>query len=45
MKKCIEKHIYDVCINFAKTLKEIDESFLFCYFKEHENAENQPIEI
>lgn len=39
MKKCIEKHTCSICIDYAKTQKKIDESFLLCYFKAYENAE------
>ncbi|XP_025406891.1 uncharacterized protein LOC112680883 [Sipha flava] len=39
MKKCIEKHACDICINYAKSQKQLDESFLLCYFKAYENAE------
>jgi len=39
MKKCIEKHSCDICIQYAKSQNKLDESFLLCYFKAYENAE------
>jgi len=39
MKKCIDKHSCEVCINYAKSQKKLDDSFLLCYFKAYENAE------
>lgn len=39
MKKCIEKHACDVCVNYAISQKQLEESFLLCYSKAYENAE------
>ncbi|CAI6371316.1 unnamed protein product [Macrosiphum euphorbiae] len=39
MKKCIEKHSCDICIQYAKSQNKLDESFLLCYLKAYENAE------
>jgi hypothetical protein len=30
MKKWIEKHACDICINYSKSQKQLDESFLLC---------------
>lgn len=39
MKKCLTKHSCDLCIEYAKTQKNLDPSFLFSYFKAYENKE------
>lgn len=39
MSKCLSKHSCDICINYAKTQKRLDPSFLLCFFKAYENAE------
>lgn len=44
MKRCIEKHTCDTCINYAKIQKEINKSFLFCYFKAYDNEEKSTYE-
>ncbi|XP_029344988.1 uncharacterized protein LOC115034027, partial [Acyrthosiphon pisum] len=40
MKKCLEKHSCDVCINYAKFQQDLDQSFLFSHFKAYTNKEN-----
>lgn len=40
MKKCIDRHSCDICINYAKSQKRIDDSFILCYFKAYENKES-----
>lgn len=40
MKKCLEKHSCDVCINYAKFQQDLDQSFLFSHFKSYTNKEN-----
>jgi len=37
IKKCLDKHTCDVCLNFAKSQNNIDESFLFTHFKAYQN--------
>jgi len=44
MKKGIEKHTCDICINYAKLQEDIDESFLLCYFKAYENINKSTYE-
>jgi len=38
IKKCIEKHSCDICLNYAKHQQKLDQSFLFTYFKSYETA-------
>lgn len=38
IKKCIEKHSCDVCLNYAKCQQQLDQSFVFTYFKSYETA-------
>lgn len=38
MKKTIEKHSCDVCLNYAKHQQQLEQSFLFIYFKSYETA-------
>lgn len=40
MKKCLEKHSCDVCLNYTKFQKDLDQSFLFSYFKAYTNKDN-----
>lgn len=37
LKKCLEKHTCDTCLNFAKSQNKIDDSFLFTHFKAYQN--------
>lgn len=37
IKKCLEKHTCDTCLEFAKSQNNIDESFLFTHFKAYQN--------
>lgn len=39
IKKCLETHVCDICINYAKFQKNVEPSFLFSYFKAYENSE------
>jgi len=32
IKKCLDKHTCDTCLNFAKSQNKIDESFLYTHF-------------
>ncbi|KAL4130637.1 hypothetical protein QTP88_008057 [Uroleucon formosanum] len=40
MKKCLEKHSYNVCINYATFQQNLDQPFLFSHFKAFTNKEN-----
>ncbi|CAI6357309.1 unnamed protein product [Macrosiphum euphorbiae] len=37
IKKCLEKHSCDTCLDFAKNQKSIDEPFIFIHFKAYQN--------
>lgn len=39
IKKCLETHICNICLNYAKFQKKLEPSFLFSYFKAYENSE------
>jgi len=39
MSKCLSKHSCEICLEYAKTQKNVDPSFLLCFFKAYENAE------
>jgi hypothetical protein len=39
IKKCLEKHVCDICLNYTKFQKNLEPSFLFFYFKAYENSE------
>ncbi|CAI6344938.1 unnamed protein product [Macrosiphum euphorbiae] len=39
MSKCLTKHSCEICLEYAKTQKNLDPSFLLCFFKAYENAE------
>lgn len=52
MSKCLTKHTCEICLEYAKTQKILDPSFLLRFFKAYENAEkstfgnlNIPIKI
>lgn len=38
LKKGLDKHTCDICISYANTIYELDDSLLFCYLKAYENA-------
>ena len=40
MKKCLEKHSCDVCIDYAKFQQDLNQSFLFSHFKAYTNKQN-----
>lgn len=40
IKKCIEKHICGVCLDYAKYQQQLDQSFLFIYLKFYETADH-----
>ncbi|KAE9523295.1 hypothetical protein AGLY_016243 [Aphis glycines] len=40
LKKCLEKHSCDVCINYAKFQQDLYKSFLFSHFKAYTKKEN-----
>lgn len=37
IKKCIEKHSCNTCLDFAKSQKSIDEAFIFIHLKAYQN--------
>lgn len=37
IKKCIEKHSFNTCLDFAKSQKSIDEAFIFIHLKAYQN--------
>lgn len=39
MSKCLIQHSCEICLEYAKTQKKLDPSFLLCFFKAYENAE------
>jgi len=38
IKKCIEKHSCDIFLNYTKHQQQLDQSFLFTYFKSYKTA-------
>lgn len=37
IKKCLEKHSCDTCLDFAKNQKSIDKAFIFTHLKAYQN--------
>ncbi|KAF0757291.1 THAP-type domain-containing protein [Aphis craccivora] len=37
IKKCLEKHSCDTCLDFAKTQESLDKAFIFIYLKAYQN--------
>lgn len=40
IKKCFEKHSCDLCLNYAKQQQQLDQSFLFIYYKAYVTADH-----
>lgn len=37
--KCLGQHTYDLCIEYGRSQKHLDQSFLLCHFKAYTNTE------
>jgi hypothetical protein len=39
IRKCLRVHTCSVCVDYSNSVKDLDDTTLFCYFKAYENAE------